>query len=38
MNTETAVNGVEVYTNKLYQLTDEYIRERLNGDEEKVNR
>lgn len=37
MNTEAAVNGSEIYTNKLYQLTDEYIRERLNEDEKKVN-
>lgn len=28
-NTERANNGVEVYANKLFQLADEYITERL---------
>lgn len=36
MNTEAAVNGVEIYTNKLFELTDQYIEERLNGDESGI--
>ncbi len=35
-NTERANNGVEVYTNKLFQLADEYINERLEGKGDEV--
>lgn len=36
MNIETASNGIEIYTHKLFSLADEYIQERLNGKEEEV--
>lgn len=36
MNTEIASNRMEVYTNKLFELTDQYINEVLGGDEEKL--
>ncbi len=36
MNTEIANNRMEVYTNKLFELTDQYINEVLGGDEEKL--
>ena len=36
MNTEIASNGAEIYTNKLFKLSDQYINERLEGNEEKV--
>jgi len=35
-NTERANNGVEVYANKLFQLADEYIMERLDGKGDEV--
>lgn len=37
MNTERANNGTELYTSKLFELTDTYIGERFGSDEEKVN-
>lgn len=36
MNTEISSNRMEVYTNKLFELTDQYINEVLGGDEEKL--
>lgn len=36
MNTEIANNKVEIYTHKLFELTDQFIEERLQGDEEKL--
>lgn len=36
MNTEIANNRTEVYTNKLFELADQYIDEVLEGDEEKL--
>lgn len=36
MNTEIASNKTEVYTNKLYELADQYINEVLGGDEERL--
>ncbi|MFG6319539.1 MAG: hypothetical protein K1W33_06795 [Clostridia bacterium] len=36
MNTETANDGIEVYTHRLFALADEYIKERLGGKEEDV--
>ena len=36
MNTETVNNGIEVYTHRLFALADEYIKERLGGKEEDV--
>ena len=38
MNTEIASNRMEVYTNKLFELADQYINEVLEGDEEKLTR
>lgn len=37
MNTEMAANGTEVYTNRLFELADEYTEERLHGDRGEVN-
>lgn len=36
MNAEIVNNGVEVYMNRLFELTDLYIDEKLQGDEEKL--
>ena len=36
MNTETAVNGIEVYTGRLFELADEYTEEWLHGDKGEV--
>lgn len=36
MNTEIASNGAEIYTNKLFKLSDQYINEILEGNEEKI--
>lgn len=36
MNTEIANNGMEVYTNELFSLADEYIQARLAGKEDGV--
>lgn len=36
MNTEIANNRMEVYTDKLFELADQYIDEVLEGDEEKL--
>lgn len=36
MNTEIANNRMEVYTNKLFELTDQYINEVLDGNEERL--
>lgn len=36
MNTEIADNGTEVYTSRLFELSDQYINERLDGNEEEV--
>ncbi len=36
MNTEISSNRMEVYTNKLFELADQYIDEVLEGDEEKL--
>lgn len=36
MNTEIASNKMEVYTNKLFELADQYINEVLEGDGEKI--
>lgn len=36
MNTEIANNKVEIYTNRLFELADQYVEERLEGDEGKL--
>ena len=36
MNTEIASNKTEVYTNKLFELTDQYVNGVLGGDEERL--
>lgn len=36
MNTELAINGVEVYSHRLFELADRFIAERLQGDESGV--
>lgn len=36
MNTEIANNKAEVYMHRLFELTDQFIEERLQGDEEKL--
>lgn len=36
MNTEIASNRMEVYTGRLFELADQFINEKLKGDEEKL--
>lgn len=35
-NAETAADGTEVYTHRVFSLADEYIQQQLNGDAEKA--